>query len=71
MTSTLKIQIVLMVLMMAHSVGWGFTVLYVDVKYGLETAKVGLYLGYITTLAGAGLIPYIHTFHKKGGERLE
>lgn len=47
-----------MVLMTIYAVVWGFTILICDIRYEFETPKVLAYLGFISTLSGAGLFAY-------------
>lgn len=54
-----------MVIMTIYAVIWGFVILICDVFNDFDTAKVLAYLGFISTLSGAGLFAYFQASHKE------
>ena len=53
-----------MVFMTIYAILWGFTILICDLLFKIETAKVVAYLGFISTLSGAGLFAYFSGANK-------
>ena len=47
-----------MVLMTIYAILWGFVILACDIIFGFDVSKVVAYLGFISTLSGAGLFAY-------------
>lgn len=47
-----------MVFMTIYAIVWGFVILICDMVWGLDVSKVIAYLGFISTLSGAGLFAY-------------
>lgn len=55
-----------MVLMAVYAIIWGFVILGAHIFFHIPVGAVGLFLGYITTLAGAGLFQYFTACNKEG-----
>jgi len=47
-----------MIISFCYAVIWGFVILTCDLIWGFDVAKVTVYLGFISTLSGAGLFAY-------------
>jgi hypothetical protein len=47
-----------MVISFCYAVLWGFVILICDIIRGFDVSKVVAYLGFISTLSGAGLFAY-------------
>ena len=49
----------LAVLVTFYAVFWGFIILFCDMKWGMDSAKVAIYLGFVSTIAGLPVLGYI------------
>lgn len=49
----------LAVLVTFYAVVWGFVILACDMRWGMDAAKVAIYLGFVSTIAGLPVLGYI------------
>lgn len=49
----------LAVLVTFYAVFWGFLILASDMRWGMDAAKVAIYLGFVSTIAGLPVLGYI------------
>lgn len=54
----------LAVIVTAYAVFWGFIILFCDMKWGMDAAKVGIYLGFVSTVAGLPIWGYLRASQK-------
>lgn len=54
----------LAVIVTLYAVFWGFVILFCDMKWGMDAAKVGIYLGFVTTVAGLPIWGYLRASQK-------
>lgn len=53
-----------MVFMTIYAILWGFVVLWAHIYHHIQVGAVAAFLGYISTLAGAGLFQYFSAAKK-------
>lgn len=54
----------LAVLVTFYAVAWGFIILVCDMKWGMDAAKVAVYLGFVSTVAGLPVLGYLKASQK-------
>jgi hypothetical protein len=47
-----------------YAIVWGFVILFCDVKWGMDVAKVVAYLGFVSTVAGLPIWGYLRASQK-------